>query len=63
MGNRQFGDFDYKPIYWEGKEDYHRVEFNQCKLGFINVLNDNGELDMEIGERILNKIGVMENDK
>jgi hypothetical protein len=63
MGNRQFGDFDYKPIYWEGKEGYHRAEFNQCKLGFINVLNEKGELDLEIGSSVLHKLDMMINDK
>lgn len=29
---------------------------NQCKLGFINILNDSGELDLEIGSSILNKL-------
>lgn len=33
-----------------------RATGNQCKVGFINVLNDEGKLDLEIGERILSKL-------
>jgi 5-methylcytosine-specific restriction enzyme subunit McrC len=29
---------------------------NSCKLGFINVLDDLGKLDLNIGEKILNKL-------
>jgi 5-methylcytosine-specific restriction enzyme subunit McrC len=29
---------------------------NQCKVGFINVLNETGELDRQIAERILGKL-------
>jgi 5-methylcytosine-specific restriction enzyme subunit McrC len=31
-------------------------EENQCKIGFISVLDENHELDNNIGEKILNKI-------
>lgn len=33
-----------------------RQGVNQCKVGFINVLNEDGKLDRDIGERILRKI-------
>jgi len=29
---------------------------NKCKLGFINVLDGNGKLDLEIGSEILKKL-------
>ena len=29
---------------------------NRCKLGFINVLDENGKLDLLIGNEILNKL-------
>lgn len=43
----KFGSF------WKGRENPHE---NQCKVGFINVLNEKNQLDFEVGERILNKI-------
>jgi len=39
--------------YWKGRES---SEVNQCKVGFVNVLNELGYLDFEIGIKILNKI-------
>jgi 5-methylcytosine-specific restriction enzyme subunit McrC len=33
-----------------------RQGVNQCKVGFINVLNETGELDRQIAERILGKL-------
>lgn len=45
--NENFGTF------WKGREN---PEDNQCKVAFINVLNENNQLDFGIGERILNKI-------
>lgn len=39
--------------YWKGREN---PENNQCKVGFANVLNDNNELDLQIGNNILDKI-------
>tara|TARA_B110000902_G_scaffold105351_1_gene124569 strand:+ start:282 stop:797 length:516 start_codon:yes stop_codon:yes gene_type:complete len=39
--------------YWKGRES---SEVNQCKVGFVNVLNELGHLDFEIGTKILNKI-------
>lgn len=43
----KFGNF------WKGREN---PMDNQCKVGFINVLNDKNELDLSIGEKILDKI-------
>lgn len=43
----KFGNF------WKGREN---PMDNQCKVGFINVLNDKNELDFSIGEKILDKI-------
>jgi 5-methylcytosine-specific restriction enzyme subunit McrC len=33
-----------------------RENGNTCKLGFINVLDDTGKLDLEIGRVILDKL-------
>jgi len=33
-------------------------EENQCKVAFIHVLNDQNQLDYEIGKRILEKLGI-----
>ena len=33
-----------------------RPDGNQCKVGFINVLNEDGKLDRGIGRRILEKL-------
>ena len=45
--NESFGNF------WKGREN---PELNQCKVGFINVLSENGKLDYAIGEKILEKL-------
>jgi len=39
-----------------GKFHKGRLEGNQCKVGFINVLNNEGKLDRGIGKRILKKL-------
>ena len=39
--------------YWKGREE---PKENQCKVGFINVLNQNAELDQEIGDKVLTKL-------
>lgn len=56
--NETFGN------YWKGREtkpheiendiDYDRT--NQCKVGFINVLNENNDLDFDIGNKIIEKL-------
>lgn len=56
--NEAFGN------YWKGREtkpheiendiDYDRT--NQCKVGFINVLNENNDLDFDIGNKIIEKL-------
>lgn len=33
-----------------------RANGNQCKVGFINVLNEEGKLDLDIGKKILGKL-------
>lgn len=38
--------------YWKGRDP----EENQCKVGFVNVLNEDNYLDMEIGEEVLEKL-------
>ncbi len=45
--NESFGRF------WKGAD---KPENNQCKVGFIHVLNDQNQLDFEIGNKILEKI-------
>ena len=45
--NEEFGN------YWKGRDN---PDDNQCKVGFINVLNDENQLDFGIGDRILKKI-------
>lgn len=45
--SEQFGN------YWKGRDE---SELNQCKVGFINVLNDQNHLDFGIGDRILRKL-------
>lgn len=39
--------------YWKGREN---PENNQCKVGFVNVLNVNNQLDLRIGCDILDKL-------
>lgn len=39
-----------------GMEDLDFDRTNQCKVGFINVLDEQGRLDLEIGEIILEKL-------
>lgn len=39
--------------FWKGREN---PGDNQCKVGFINILNDKNQLDFEIGVRILKKL-------
>ena len=39
--------------YWKGRDNHLE---NQCKVGFISVLNDSNQLDMEIGDKIINKL-------
>jgi 5-methylcytosine-specific restriction enzyme subunit McrC len=45
--NEEFGS------YWKGRED---PLDNQCKVGFINVLNEDNYLDLEIGDEIIAKL-------
>jgi 5-methylcytosine-specific restriction enzyme subunit McrC len=33
-----------------------RQDGNQCKVGFISVLNENGKLDRQIADRIMGKL-------
>ena len=39
--------------YWKGRED---SENNQCKVGFIDILDDDSQLNFSIGEQILSKL-------
>ena len=39
--------------YWKGREE---PENNQCKVGFINVLDEGDFLNLDIGEEILSKL-------
>ena len=39
--------------YWKGREG---SENNQCKVGFIDILDDNSQLNFSIGEQILSKL-------
>ncbi len=39
--------------YWKGREN---PDENQCKVGFIYVLNDENELDLDIGAKIIEKL-------
>ena len=39
--------------YWKGRDNHLD---NQCKVGFISVLNDSNQLDLEIGVKIINKL-------
>lgn len=56
--NEKFGN------YWKGREEKpHEKEYdiyydrtNQCKVGFINVLDENNYLNFEIGTEIIEKI-------
>ena len=32
---------------------------HQCKMGFVSVLDDDGELDGEIGEKVLGLVEVL----
>jgi 5-methylcytosine-specific restriction enzyme subunit McrC len=45
--NETFGKF------WKGTLT---PEDNQCKVGFVSVLNDQNQLDFEIGEKIIEKL-------
>ncbi len=45
MVNEKFGKF------WQGREGV-----NECKLGFINVIKEDGTLDFGIGNRIMEKL-------
>jgi 5-methylcytosine-specific restriction enzyme subunit McrC len=45
--NEEFGN------YWKGREN---PENNQCKVGFINVLDENNYLNLDIGVEILDKL-------
>ncbi|WP_313254753.1 5-methylcytosine restriction system specificity protein McrC [Empedobacter sp.] len=47
LQSENFGSF------WKGRSN---PEQNQCKVGFINVLNEKGKLDFYIGEKIWNKL-------
>jgi 5-methylcytosine-specific restriction enzyme subunit McrC len=39
--------------YWKGREN---PENNQCKVGFINILDENNYLNLDIGSEILDKL-------
>ena len=45
--DEKFGSF------WKGRED---PEENQCKVGFVSVLNNQGTLDFGIGQQIIDKL-------
>jgi 5-methylcytosine-specific restriction enzyme subunit McrC len=48
--DEKFGD------YWKGRK---KTEKNQCKVGFVNVLTDDNQLDLNIGSDILDKITII----
>lgn len=39
--------------------NFHKkiLEDNRCMIGFVSVLNKNGDLDLEIGKKVLEKLG------
>ena len=39
--------------YWKGREG---SEINQCKVGFVDILDDDSQLNFSIGEQILSKL-------
>ena len=39
--------------FWKGREDPKK---NQCKVAFVNVLNQNNQLNLEIGNSIIDKL-------
>ncbi|BAV94989.1 5-methylcytosine restriction system component-like protein [Ichthyobacterium seriolicida] len=39
--------------YWKGRTN---PDENQCKIGFVNVLNDSNSLNMNIGSDVLHKL-------
>jgi 5-methylcytosine-specific restriction enzyme subunit McrC len=45
--NEKFG------TYWKGRAE---SEANECKIGFVNVLDKNDFLDLEIGNQIIDKL-------
>jgi len=45
--NEKFG------TYWKGRAE---SEANECKIGFVNVLDENDFLDLEIGNQIIDKL-------
>ena len=45
--NEKFGSF------WKGRKD---PSDNQCKVEFVNILNDQGQLDFNIGQTIIDKL-------
>lgn len=56
IDDEKFGDYKYHPVSKLENGEYRKSSINQCKIGFINVLNDNDELDLEIGTRIFEKL-------
>lgn len=46
------------PVQEEQHGNFHkgRTGSNQCKLGFINVLDDNGNLDADVGLKVIDKL-------
>ena len=57
-GEEQFGTYHkgrHERPHEKGKDlDYDRT--NQCKVGFINILDERGDLDFEIGNKIIEKL-------
>ncbi|MBZ9778447.1 McrC family protein [Psychroflexus sp. CAK8W] len=39
--------------FWKGREN---PQDNQCKVGFVNILNAQGQLNFEIGQEVLDKM-------
>ncbi|MDP4679239.1 MAG: hypothetical protein NWS46_02610 [Cyclobacteriaceae bacterium] len=39
--------------YWKGKEI---DELNQCKIGFADILDENSQLNFDVGNQILSKL-------
>ena len=39
--------------YWKGREE---PKDNQCKVGFVNVLNEDNFLDFGIGDEVIDKL-------
>ena len=46
--------------YWKGREIN---ELNQCKIGFAKILDENLQLNFDVGNQILSKLFLMANSR